>query len=344
MFLKIHGTDLLVDNYKKLYFYPVKKIYRFYLIVFFIAFSFFLSYTQALGISPDYLNYEIFLDLTRIEGLNTLNIGRFEPGFTLYSLFLSNFLTNNVLIYSYIVISCILIKNVAISFYCSSNKIFIIAFIFYFCRFFPLHELTQIRVACATGLLMLAARLIWEKKYLYGCIFSFLSLSFHFSSVAVIPIIFIEPYKRRSVIGLSFFVVCVSYFFCYSVTEILSNYISILATYQSLGFGDKPNPLSFVLLLDWLMIFFALYHWKILTSVMKRAILMQLIGMAVFYGTLDLPVIAHRLREMFCVFWVFFVANGLQIKKIKLPIFVYVLISLVSFSYIYIFSGKFFYE
>ena len=314
-----------------------------YWIALFSMLGFLFSVTQLYGESPDYSNYDIYFDLVRSQGLNMLQDSRFEPGFTIGAAIFTALFASNVVVYSTFVAAALLLKGWAIRAYSASIAIFIVVAVFYTARFFPFHELTQLRVAVAIGILLVSAVLIWRGKNVFGLLWAFLAVLFHMSSVSVIPFLFIQPRRRWHVVlsGLVTFVGV--YSAAGFVTVQLAKYISVFTMYQSAGFGENsPNPLSAVLLLDWAMIVFAMAMWNRLSLVMKRVLLLQVIGMAIFYGSLDFPVIAHRIREMFSVFWVLFLVDGLRCGIIKIPTAGFTCVSIVLFSYFYIFSGSFF--
>lgn len=317
----------------------------FYLVTLLTFSGFFLSVSQILGESPDYSNYEIFFELIRRDGLSVVYGYRFEPGFTIVAYPLVSFLNSNLMVYG-ILVSCFLfLKGLVIYLFSSRATVFIATATFYIIRFFPLHELTQLRVGCAVGFLFVGATLLWRGNRLYGLLTCAVSLFFHMSTAIAIPILFFQPIKRRRTIALSL-VVAVFVFMGTSITSnYLANYFSVFATYQIVGFGDKtPNPFNVAVLLDWTMITIALIMWNSLSLLMKRIVFAELVGMAIFYGALDYPVIAHRFRELYCVFWVFFVADGLRLKTIiRIPTIVFCMASILLYSYVFIFSGEFFF-
>ena len=75
---------------------------------------------------------------------------------------------------------------------------------------------------------------------------------------------------------------------------------------------------------------------------MRRVVLVEIIGMAIFYGGIDFPVIAHRTREFYIVFWVLFVADGVRQNGNKLLTYSFVFICIIFYSYVFIFSKKIF--
>lgn len=314
-----------------------------YFILLFAFIGFLLSVTQIFGESPDYSQYDDFFDLVRSEGLNILVASRFESGFSIYSVFLTTLFTTNVIVYGWIVIAAMLLKGWAISSYSTSQKIFFVVAVFYFARFYPFHELTQLRAACAIGFLMVAATFLWNGNRLYGLLACAAAFLFHMSAAVMFPVLFIQLARRWQVIliGLSVFVLVFAG--AGFVSDYLGNYISVFAGYQAAGFGDNaPNPFSVALLLDWAMIAVSIIMWNRLSLLMKRIVLLEIIGMAIFYGLLDYPVIAHRLRELYTVFWVFFVADGLRLKSMIIPTAGFTMASIGLYSYFFIFSGTFF--
>jgi hypothetical protein len=251
--------------------------------------------------------------------------------------------STNAVIYGWIVLTVMLLKGWAINTYSSSQKILLIAATFYFVRYFPLHELTQLRAACGIGFLMVAATLLWKGNRLYGLLACAMALLFHMSVALLVPALLVQPTKRWHVITMGLGVFLPIFMGASFVSGYLGNYISVFSGYEELGFGhEAPNPFSVALVLDWAMIALALIKWNGLSLLMRRIVFLELVGMAIFYGALGFPVIAHRFREIFSVFWVFFVADGLRNRAVRLPTAGFVVASIVFYSYSFIFSGAFF--
>ena len=309
----------------------------------FVLLGFLLSITQLFGQSPDYLDYSNFFDLTRSEGLNIFNVTRFEPGFSFIAFVLTTLSHSNVVVYSWIVTTSLLIKGWTIRAYSSSQKIFVFVAAFYLIRYFPLHELTQLRAALSIALIMSGSMLLWRGYLLYGIVICGLALLFHMSSAAIIPTLFLRPTRRWQVVTIAF----VLFFFTTAVLNYITGYIAdfvaILDSYQRDGFGEEaPNPYSIQLLIDWVMIFVSLVMWSKLSSLMRRVVLLQLIGMAIFYGGIDFPVIAHRIREFYSVFWVFFLIDGMRLKSTRLLSYGFAFVAIVFYFFIFVLDGNFF--
>lgn len=314
-----------------------------YSIALFALIGFLISVTQILGESPDYSSYEDFFDLTRSEGLNILVESRFEAGFSILSLALSTMFATNAIVYSWIVVAALLLKGWAIHIYSSSQKIFIVVALFYLVRYFPLHELTQLRAACTMSLIIVGTIFLWVGKLRHGLLIYASSILFHMSATSIILAFFLPATKRWQVILIGSVTYILTFIFTSNLTAYLADYIKILNSYQTNGFGEvKPNPFAIELLIDWAMIALSLVMWHKLSLHMKRIVLIELIGMAIFYGGIDFPVIVHRIRELYSVLWVFFVADGLRQSGTKLVSYSFVYVNIILYLYLYVLSGKFF--
>lgn len=314
-----------------------------YFISIFVFIGFLLSVTQILGESPDYSQYDEFFDLVRSEGLDTLVVSRFESGFSIFSVFLTALFTANVFVYSWIVVAAMLLKGWAISVYSVDQKIFVVVAAFYFARYFPLHELTQLRAACAIALVLVGAVFLWKGNFFIGILICASALLFHMSAAAVIPALFFAASKRRQVFFISFMAFVFTFAFSGILTGYLGDFIPMVDAYQAGGFGeDRPNPFAIQLLIDWMMIAVSLVIWGRLSLLMKRIVLLEIIGMAIFYGGIEFAVIAHRTREFYSMFWVLFVADGLRQNGTRLLTCIFVFVSVIFYFYIFIASETFF--
>lgn len=314
-----------------------------FLLMLFALFGFLLAITQILGQSPDYSDYNDFFDLVRSEGLDVLAVSRFEPGFSILALVLTKLFTANVIVYGWIVVPVMLLKGWAINAYSSSQKIFFVVAAFYFSRYFPLHELTQLRAACAIALILVGAVFLWRGNFLIGILICALALLFHMSAAAVIPVLFVTASKRRQVLFISLMAFVFTFAFSGILTGYLGDFIPMVDAYQAGGFGeDRPNPFAIQLLIDWAMIAVSLIMWDRLSLLMKRIVLLEIIGMAIFYGGIDFAVIAHRLREFYSIFWVLFVADGLRQNGTRWLAYGFSFICVIFYSYVFIFGEAFF--
>ena len=174
--------------------------------VFFSFIGFLFSITQILGISPDYISYDEFFEQLRKSFLDEIVLVRFEVLFTFISLQLTNLFNSNLLVYSLFVILSMSLKGWVIQSYASSIKIFILVAIFYFVRYFPINELTQIRAAISVGFFLVAELMLSQYKSKLAILFLLLAFFFHHSSVILIPFMYLKCNKRWEILSISFFV------------------------------------------------------------------------------------------------------------------------------------------
>lgn len=338
----VHRDTMDLASYRFGEFCSLKKVWAYYVLAF-VSFGFLLSVTQTFGESPDYSQYDDFINLVRSIGGDVFTGSRFEPGFSALVLILTTVFSSNVVVYSCIVAAVLFIKGTAIL-HCSVkfNIFFVVAF-FYLVRYFPLHELTQLRAACGFAFLLVASILFFENKIIFGLLATAVALLFHMSSAVVIPGFFLVTTKRVNVIFIGIAIYFVAALATNVVADYFASYITVLAAYKEAGFGDwAPHPFSVPLLLDWALIIYAFIMWDKLTVLMKRVLLLQVIGMGVFYGVIDFPAFASRMREAYSIFWVFFIADSLRFNRIRMPVFGFVFASTFVYCYVYFIKGDFF--
>jgi len=302
------------------------------------------AFFQILGESQDWQNYDSFFDLLRSEGIGVFEFSRFEPGFVIVSLFLVDLFSSNLVVYAVIAASVMFLKCWIINQFVLEWQIFFLAVLFYLARFAPLHELTQIRVACSSSFLLLAFVLLTRGNLRGGITACVAALVFHSSAICIIPFLFIHTSSRRNAI-----IVCAVFFIgaLLSINLILNYFqdsINVVMVYQTVGFGDEmPNPLSSGIMLDWAMILTGLLLWDRISPVMKHILFIELVGMSFFYSSLDFAIISHRIRELFSVFWIFFAAEGLkQELLIRDILIVFVISNILLYVYLYFFHMQFF--
>ena len=308
-----------------------------YTILIFSIFGFMLSTTQFFGQSRDYLNYVDIFDQARSNGLNTLFETRIEPGFIALSIILTQLISANVIVYSLIVFASLLLKGWIISNKLLSTKIFFLVATFYLVRFFPIHELTQLRIGLAISLVLAGSILLWSGYVFVGTLICIFSMLFHISAAAIIPALYIYTPKRWKValISLTFFLI--SFFLAGLATEYLSGFLSILKDYEANEqFGElKPNIFAPYILIDLAMIIISIINWGKLTELMRRVIILEIIGFSIFYGAIEFSVIAIRIRELFSVFWILYLADGIKQKGMVFFTCTFVLANIIFYFYLF---------
>jgi len=323
---------------------PVKRDPRYWVILSLMVFLCVIF--QLPGESQDWQNYDGFFGLLRDEGINVFSLSRFEPGFVIISLFLTSLISSNLAVYGLIAAGAMFVKCWVIDQYSSHRSIFYFVTLFYLARFAPLHELTQLRVACSTSFLLVAFILLWRGNRLGGVAACAAAFAFHLSAIFIIPLLFIPFCSRRNVI----LVGVVSFFATQIGFNLLLYYfqesLGVVMAYQTVGFGDEPpNPLSAGLILDWVMLLTGFLLWKRISPSMRHVLFIVLIGMAMIYSSLDFPVFAHRVREMFSVLWVVYIAEGLQHEPpIRDITYMLLMLNVGLYIYLYFYHFQLFYR
>ena len=302
-----------------------------------------LSYLQPFGLTPDYEQYSIFFDLVRQEQLEVFNVSRFEPGFAGAALVLTYFCSTNIAVFSSFVFLCLLSKFIAISALSKSLYSFLIAALVYLVCFFPLHELTQLRVACSTSFVFLVVLLISRNRIVLGSVAGMMAIAFHYSIVALIPFLYCKVRKFGPSIGIVLLTYLLLATNSQSLTLYLQSKFQTVAQMGVTGFGERTaNPLNAFNIIKIVAVILAIVNWSHLSSLMKQVVLIQLVSLGIFYSMIDYPVVAFRIFEAFSTTWVVFIADGSSRKNTYVVCLAIACLYCGVSAYIFFFDGRFF--
>jgi len=308
------------------------------------ALVFAIAWLRPFGDSPDDYEYEAFFEWIRLVDWYALSEARFEPAFVAPAIVLVQLFSSSAVVWGLMASLAFLPKAWAIEDMDLDTTGLVLVFAFYFVRFMPMHELTQLRVAYATAVLMLAwvARQRGAWKVAAGL--AALAVAFHLSALVVAPLVFLRTDRQGMAIAAGVATLLAVRVVIPAAIRLLPEGLGTLAIYEAAGFGDTPpNPLGPTVVLDWIAIAGGLALWKQVTPGMRQVLLVQMIGMGIYYGARDFPVFAHRLREMMTIFWVFFVGQGWKCEgEVRRLAVVFAALSLALYSYVFFLSGKFF--
>ena len=320
--------------------------------LFFSLAAFFLVLYQALGEAPDWANYDEFIDLLRMPDPDLGVYDRFEIGFVAINKTLVSFVPSNLAVLGIIAAVAMVIKICSINSFSQNWSALFIALIFYFSRFFPLHEYTQLRAATSLSFLYAATVFASRGGVFAAAVASAAALAFHMSAAFLVPFLiffgFFARAKQSFHLSLALFVAILVFISTKAlvalVLDSLQGHLAVVSLYQEVGFGDEEaNPLSFALILDIAMIAAGMVLWSGLPLLMRFVLFLQLLGVVVFYATVEHQVIAFRVREFIGAFWTFFVAMGLGEKyKIRVVTYIFVVANILLYSYLYFVKGGFF--
>lgn len=306
-----------------------------------VAAMFFFAFLKFFEGSPDYIQYESFFELARFDLAQALE-RRFEPGFRYLSLLLANFFDSNEFVYALFVVFSICLKMRIIKLL-SSGIWFYIAAIFIVIRFSPLHEFTQIRASISIGLCFFVFYYFQiERNRSAAIFFSLIAVSFHYSSIIVLPFLYFPVLKRSQAVFLAIFI----YFFLFLSSKFLSSF------FYEVIFGGEYNPLenqgvkynlfSPVFFPEYFLIFFGLFFWNGLNELMKKILVLEIMSFSIFYSLSDYQTLAVRAREFFSVFWVFFIAQAYSVSPVlKLFVFKFFLMSIFLGYYLFFYLNFF---
>lgn len=304
---------------------------------------FVLAYVQPFGVSRDYLEYDSFFDSLRSSGLSELSITRFEPGFVVSAFLLISVLANNLAVYGVLASLSLSVKAVVTAAFSRRPYALAIAFALYVARFIPIHELTQLRASMSIAALLVAFLFHWRHKRALFVLACCVAISLHMSSVFIVPFLAFSVFKRTHVL-----LIAVGGFFLVRIAlEGLVTYLApdlpVLALYEAAFAGGEilqtHNPWSLALLLDVGMLLSGIVLWESLSGPMRHVLLLEAVGLAFFYGAIDLPIFALRVREMCDVFWCIYVAEGVTRRPwLRALCVVYVMANIVGYVQINFFN------
>lgn len=136
---------------------------------------------RAAGIDNDYIGYlEYYNDVLYKD------FGNVEFSFIFIAQFVERFLGDPVWLFAIYALFGVLLKYLAIN-RLSEHKM--LSLLIYYAGFFPLWEMTQIRVAVAGGLMLLSIPYLVQRKYAHYAAFTLLAVVFHFSALAMLLIV-----------------------------------------------------------------------------------------------------------------------------------------------------------
>lgn len=276
--------------------------------------AFLIAVLQPLGVTPDYTNYEYFFQKMRGEFAGEGNV-RFEPGFVYASTLLATAFSSDLIVYGIFVVIAMLIKLIAIewTFVGTGQRrqyYFYLAIIFYVCKFFPLHELTQLRASLAISFVMIGACMVWNGQRWRGALAAVAAGLFHYSSLMVAPFYFLPRMSRRMALLLPLGLMLLLQFLSPLAIGVAQIYFVVFDTYEFGDPADALNPLSPVLLPEFFLLVVAFVYWRHLNDGMRRIVVLEMVGFAIFYGLFDFGVIAVRAREFFSVLWTLFLVQA----------------------------------
>lgn len=302
------------------------------------------------GQSQDFENYAEYFSEARTTALRSgelLAEQRFEPVFAALSAALAPLLSDVAALALMAGLS-FFVKWSALAKLSAGRLAFWGAALFYLVRFAPLHELTQIRLALALALWLLALTQVRQRSFWVLLILFPLT---HYSTLVLVPLTWawrmlvlkpdvylrLERWLWLSALG----GVVLLGILLETVLQPLAVLFSIIDFYANAGFGeDKVNVFNIPTLLNigfWLL--FATTRKA--TPVQRFWLWTQFLGFSIFIATREFPIIAHRMYEMLSLAWVLYLANTLSLRGLRGQLArVYLVLAVPLYLYVYAFSAN----
>jgi len=184
------------------------------------------------------------------------------------------------------------------------SHFWLLSALIYYCHFFMLHEMTQIRAGVATGILLLSIPYIAERNFSKFILYVAVATLFHYTALVYLPLYFLNS-KRIDVLGYAFIltipvILFLMKFSFHPVFQLLGDnalthrYFVYIDKYQ-MGLHKEHNPFNILILLHILLSVFFLFNIKKLSDKSPYMILfikIYIIATAVFYLFSDLPTFA----------------------------------------------------
>jgi len=207
------------------------------------------------------------------------------------------------------------------------TKYYAVSLILYFGSFFLLHEMTQIRVGVAAGILLLSIPYIQQKKLIKFVSLILIGCLFHYSLIIFLPFYFIDSFKINKLAYISIVIGI------YVITLAGVNFLTIL-NYVKLGFLSSKieayqallqqgmfggisliNPLLYLRII--ILIFFIVNYKALLLKNQYAVIIIKIYAFSIlaFIGFSPLPILAGRVSQLLGVVEIILVPYGIYILK-----------------------------
>lgn len=284
---------------------------------------------------PDYSEY--------LYVFTTGDSERMEIGFMAIVEFFRSFIASPLFYFALFAIISISIKLYNI--YITSSFFFASMLIYISCVFI-LHDMIQMRCAIASGLLLFATRYVYKKKIISFLVTLCFALLFHYSAIIILPLWFLNTTHIKKSLYMSMipiaYMLALSGCLLGSLVQLIpfqpiQNLWNMYDVAMETGKGDEINIFNMLHLARCLICIFILYNVNTISKHNKMVILLvkiytiSLVSLVIFS---DIPVIAFRVSELYQVVEVLLIP--LIIFTFKSPIVGKILISVISFGFLYI--------
>jgi hypothetical protein len=218
-----------------------------------------------------------------------------------------------------------------------------LSLIIYISNFFILHELTQIRVGVAAGLLLLCIKPIYERDFRKFLFFSSCAVLFHYSALIVFPLWFLKGNKiNKYIYAVIIPLAYIFYFLHINIIELSIKFIPIgyiqqrynnykLLQIQNIRDFGRINVFNYVFLVKCIIFYIILLKSRLVQMQNKYInilLKMQSFSLASFVFFSAMPVFAFRISELYGI-----------VEIVTIPFIYYILKSKLLSRIIVVFIG-----
>ena len=302
---------------------------------------------RAPGLDRDYFVYTKFFQAFIGENVEYFTLDKatfYEPSFYVIPTISEALAGSNYLYLSFAVFACLGVYFKLKSFELS-NSIFLSA-ILYVSYFYLIHEMTQIRVGVATGILLLAVKPALERKFPVFLLHIIGACFFHYSSILFLAIYFFNPQKINRI--LTFSVIIVAYLIALFGVDVIRltglYYISPkIAVYSETvklkEAGNAINIFNFWFFIDVIITSFLIYRWQSVLQQNKYfpiLVKINVTGIVCYLLLSSLAIVAGRIYELFSVVQIVLYPSLIfAFRKKILGYLSCILISVLHFVYLF---------
>ena len=255
------------------------------------------------GESRDYAAYQAFF--VELQPSSPTEDVRFEPGFVLAAWISKFLLLTQLPAFLFALMSIALVLK-ASAFMKTTYPT--LTMLFYLANWFPLHEYTQVRMAIAVSLGFLSFNYLFQEKRIWAAVTCVLAASFHSSALfaAAITLIAYSMSKYRmwviapALVGAA---VLLKVLLTGALLPVLQGINPLVVAYINYSSEfENPTILSGNNILTVLLLALIALGSGLKTVRHRTLFLVAVQGLLVFIVFKDIPVFAHRLKEIALVF------------------------------------------
>jgi hypothetical protein len=249
----------------------------------------------------------------------------FEPMYYLIPSFFKTY--TSITYYTLFTFLLFAIAGVTIKFFAIARltNLFFLALFCYFCHFYLLHEMTQIRQGIASGVLLLIIPLTMRRKYIRCVLLILVASLFHYSSLFLFLIFPLNKTDQKTklytiILVTTFVLAFVNTSFFMTVFQFNLGPLTV-RTQAAVGFIEagvftEINKLNIFFLTNFFISAVFLYYSKLIQTQNSYAVLLiklQILGLLFFQIFSAIPTIAFRINDLLGI-----------VSIITLPFFTYI--------------------